>query len=601
MHRHKTHSRRTTAEQLDEQVQRYVDSIGQDAAALRGVKRIVQNGGGEAAQQVHTLLVDVHMTQPNAIARLFALDLVGILFARSSCFRQITVANLPMLLERTVGIAGFVVPGPPVYKQKCRERVVELLGIWHARFGGIHREIGIARFHLKKLGLWNITNPQQAAETRDAQMRSERIKRERHEMYVKAVGEMAEKIPAIVENMDKMNSLFQLLVMDFEQEFPLDASKSDAQEAAITHKGMAKTYGLGSTSYTLEITIPDNPASLADPETEENKILYDSLRESQKLLDRYLALIPNWSRILSVEELETRETVSQQLKKVLDLRNQMEVLKAKAAILISNADSKGKASLADISDDEFDDEVFEEVTMSASDAISANSTQGGKKKIGIIPGSSLFSNITASSSSRTLTAKEKGKERAILTAESSIAEIIQAAPVVSYDDDLYYWDKKSIPFNSTGINFHHRFLGEGTGENMVPEHKMNELRTRLVEVDVETVDIPPCRAKLKNGNLCPRRDKVRCPFHGLIVPRDDFGLPLNPDHVDQAGSSSSASAIPLWEQLEGDVNATVGVETIAKKRKGGPSTALQEELNLAKKKVSLRARLDKAFKKAKKK
>lgn len=36
-----------------------------------------------------------------------------------------------------------------------------------------------------------------------------------------------------------------------------------------------------------------------------------------------------------------------------------------------------------------------------------------------------------------------------------------------------------------------------------------------------------CRAALPSGRLCPRRDKVKCPFHGTLIPRDDQGLPLD--------------------------------------------------------------------------
>jgi len=32
-----------------------------------------------------------------------------------------------------------------------------------------------------------------------------------------------------------------------------------------------------------------------------------------------------------------------------------------------------------------------------------------------------------------------------------------------------------------------------------------------------------CRAKLSSGKLCPRKDKVKCPLHGLIVARDESG------------------------------------------------------------------------------
>lgn len=34
-----------------------------------------------------------------------------------------------------------------------------------------------------------------------------------------------------------------------------------------------------------------------------------------------------------------------------------------------------------------------------------------------------------------------------------------------------------------------------------------------------------CRARLSSGRLCPRMDRVKCPFHGPIIARNDDGSP----------------------------------------------------------------------------
>ena len=41
------------------------------------------------------------------------------------------------------------------------------------------------------------------------------------------------------------------------------------------------------------------------------------------------------------------------------------------------------------------------------------------------------------------------------------------------------------------------------------------------------LDEPRCKAPLPSGRLCPRRDKLKCPFHGEIIPRDSDGLPVD--------------------------------------------------------------------------
>ena len=74
-----------------------------------------------------------------------------------------------------------------------------------------------------------------------------------------------------------------------------------------------------------------------------------------------------------------------------------------------------------------------------------------------------------------------------------------------------------------------------------------------------------CKAPLKSGNLCRRRDLNRCPVHGPIIPRNDYGIPLEQPHIDStvAGSSSVAIAIssnpsfneqkPMWQMIEDHV------------------------------------------------
>jgi hypothetical protein len=37
-----------------------------------------------------------------------------------------------------------------------------------------------------------------------------------------------------------------------------------------------------------------------------------------------------------------------------------------------------------------------------------------------------------------------------------------------------------------------------------------------------------CRHPLVDGRLCTRKDMIKCPFHGVIIDRDQFGNQLAP-------------------------------------------------------------------------
>ena len=68
-----------------------------------------------------------------------------------------------------------------------------------------------------------------------------------------------------------------------------------------------------------------------------------------------------------------------------------------------------------------------------------------------------------------------------------------------------------------------------TTQSSVTTRRDNHARSQEPSLNViqsTKLDIQPCRAPLKNGHLCPRKDMIRCPFHGIIIPRDEHGVPI---------------------------------------------------------------------------
>jgi len=79
-----------------------------------------------------------------------------------------------------------------------------------------------------------------------------------------------------------------------------------------------------------------------------------------------------------------------------------------------------------------------------------------------------------------------------------------------------------------------------------------------------------CRAPLPSGRLCPRQDANKCPFHGVIVDRDEIGTPVNEeDRIRE--EKKKDSAVPDWQDpsLLRDIEAATGVNlSMPKKGKG---------------------------------
>lgn len=72
-----------------------------------------------------------------------------------------------------------------------------------------------------------------------------------------------------------------------------------------------------------------------------------------------------------------------------------------------------------------------------------------------------------------------------------------------------------------------------------------------------------CNVLLDNGKLCPRRDKIKCPFHGKIIPRDHLGVPLDENiRLEEERRAKSRKTIPDWQdpELLADIKAATGVD-----------------------------------------
>ena len=113
-----------------------------------------------------------------------------------------------------------------------------------------------------------------------------------------------------------------------------------------------------------------------------------------------------------------------------------------------------------------------------------------------------------------------------------------------------------------------------------------------------------CRAPLKNGKLCPRMDRYKCPFHGKIVARNQIGeieneKDKNDPAVYKPEEESNKQLMP-WQdpELIAEINAATGrniqvIDPNNKKRKGNKKKSQQGNLtDLSKETESPRERLE---------
>ncbi|KAJ8382473.1 hypothetical protein SKAU_G00032510 [Synaphobranchus kaupii] len=106
------------------------------------------------------------------------------------------------------------------------------------------------------------------------------------------------------------------------------------------------------------------------------------------------------------------------------------------------------------------------------------------------------------------------------------------APIVPFDIDLYYWGQEQ-PTAGKIIRYssEHRFwVPHEREEEVVNQELSAQMKSRYITFAGSFQPVMhECRAPIPNGALCKRQDRAKCPFHGVIIPRDDMGNPTNPD------------------------------------------------------------------------
>lgn len=138
--------------------------------------------------------------------------------------------------------------------------------------------------------------------------------------------------------------------------------------------------------------------------------------------------------------------------------------------------------------------------------------------------------------------------------DPSRGRLLAEAPVMKWGSFLDDWGSNSrdVLANQRGLDLDGHW-GRVDHDAVIPAEKIAELKVHATVYWEDPVEIQPCRAPLRNGRLCQRRDLKICPFHGPIIPRDDEGKPID------TGSSMEDQTAQLVEQQE-PINAYPSVE-----------------------------------------
>ncbi|ORY02106.1 hypothetical protein K493DRAFT_334739 [Basidiobolus meristosporus CBS 931.73] len=513
---------------------------------------------------------------------------------RSHHFRLLLSEEFPIFLQYTIGIHGKDLPPPKESAHKLRELTLDHIKNWNLKFGDTYKQLALGCQYLKNHLQIDFSDRSTFTRNTLTDEKQERIKAARRKRFDTVKEEMDEQLINILENLKQMDSCFEILVPLYEgSNEDVPTSHTHANEPSI--REIVHMHGLGSNRYKITIDLNRAKESLHIDENPENSAIYETLRESYKVLDhKHLNQVNTWISQLMKSESNNEQDRNDLLKKAINVRNALQTAKSKSQDL--QIDKANHVVVNDDDDDESEVE-FEEVPIFTQEGQPSTSSTTAEptptpieekkpdsKTINKVSRSvyhdTIFSlkNEVGLEEDPTMSRPRLGpiitdpprKELNPVGAASSdskenekIQELLKRAPVIEYDTDLDYWEAKELPFNTTGLEYSHRFYGTSTGENCVSKDTLDRMKMRAVYYKPQPREIKACRAPMKSGKLCTRRDLVRCPFHGKVIPRDEYGRPSET----QESPSVEEDKAETWEDLEEDIQNTLHLEHHQKGRR----------------------------------
>ncbi|XP_052592201.1 UV-stimulated scaffold protein A [Peromyscus californicus insignis] len=385
-----------------------------------------------------------------------------------------------------------------------------------------------------------------------------------------------------------------------------------------------RSHGLGSHKYTLDVELPSD--GLKVQENEDNLAVLHAARDSLKLIqNKFLPTVCSW-----VQRFTRAGIYSGHLKQAIDLKMELELALKKYEELNIQPEKGQRSRTGALEDSEDEDQDF--VDVPEKEGYEPRIPDHLRAEYGLEPKASLKTlekgTAVCSLQERTRMRKEEeasdptsaaaqllrlqdclpstspSSARLLLGPEEAQKQAERArAPIVPFGVDLCYWGQEKLTAGKIlKSDSQHRFWKPSEVEEEVDSAHVSEmLHSRHITFAGKFEPVQhQCRALKPNGRLCERQDRLKCPFHGKIIPRDDKGQPLNPEDRarEQRQQLQQQQAHPDWQDPEfmKDVEAATGVDLGSsryskkgkgKKKKHPNLTDLRERANTS------RARLEK--------
>ncbi|XP_045690243.1 UV-stimulated scaffold protein A isoform X3 [Phyllostomus hastatus] len=486
-----------------------------NAEKMKELKKICKSSEEQLSRAYHLLMA--RLSQEHAEVRLSAFQVVGELFGRSHLFRVLVVSNFQEFLELTLGTDHRKpLPPPREVARRLKQAVTLAVQSWNEKFGAAYKKLALG-YHFLKHGQQvdfqdvDARTPAERKREEERQRRLDHIYRQRSEQ---AVREMQDglRVRADEDNCAVIQSAQDALKLIRNKFLPAVCSWVQLFTRAGTHRGhLEAAIGLKAEleaalrrSRELDIEpagLPGREVAAPEDEDEDDD---DFVEVPEK--EGYEACVPEhlWPK----GGLET-DPAAQDLQ------------------------ARKRARLD------------EEASDPTSAAAQPHWLRGPA------------SPAPCPSPRAPLGPEEAGK----LAAERA------RAPILPFGVDLCNWGQEPPAAGKVvKAESQHRFWKPSEVDEEVTSAEVSEgLRSRRITFAGRFEPVQHrCRAPKPNGQLCERQDRLKCPFHGKIVPRDDAGRPLCPEDRarEQRQQLQRQAQRPDWRdpELTRDVEAALGVD-----------------------------------------
>uniref|UniRef100_A0A8C1TB48 UV-stimulated scaffold protein A n=1 Tax=Cyprinus carpio TaxID=7962 RepID=A0A8C1TB48_CYPCA len=520
-------------------------------------------------------LIMTQLNQEHAEIRLSAFQMVSEIFNRSHHFRDLLITNFQEFLELTVETdTEQPLPPPKEVARKLKTLAIQTVQSWHATYGEAYKKLSLGYHFLKQIKKvdFHDVEARTLAERKRQEEKQKRLERIYKEKLEKAKQEMEETTTEIEETLTEMNNCIKLLASDdlnlFNEEAAISKTSVEAEDVSdqpccskdlsneqngkMTEKkndeGQTDKYsnesdteevpdedaflrstGLMSYRYQLELNVSTD---LKLRETKENEALVNTVRDLHRLITtRHLPLVQSWIQMRAPEDGEDDDDdfvdvpekegyephIPEHLRAEYGLDETPSTstsgVKAKPSKpvvkhpvpLVSSSLSRLKRKMLDEEQDP---------------TCAAATLRVLKQRLYSAPSTSM-------SGSSTEVAVSSSDQGSIIKDKASVK-----APVIPFGVDLYYWGEEQLTAGKIIKNAsqHQFWVPHEVEEEVENEELSAEMKSRYITFAGKFKPVEhKCKAPMPNGSLCERQDRVKCPFHGHIIPRDELGRPVNPE------------------------------------------------------------------------